>query len=218
MRDEDLELFIEELGEPTSFRGVSSEEAEAYRGILPDKLLEYWLEVGWSGFSDGLFWLTNPANFEHLAEMWLEDTGFPDIDRYHVIGRSAFGKLYMMGEQTHQTFVINCPMHAIIARENKLKKVAKDADVVVQSFFAMSDKEKFDIEDINDKPMFDQALKKLGSLGADEVYGFEPSLIAGGNLLVNNLAKLNLDIHLTILRQMAAPKIPFANIKQGRLG
>jgi len=60
---------------------------------------------------------------------------------------------------------------------------------------------------MNDKPLFEQALKKLGPLAVDEVYGFEPILAAGGTLMVDNLAKLDLNIHLTILRQMAEPKL-----------
>ena len=212
MRDEDLELFIEELGEPTQYRSVSLAELEAYRGVLPDKLLEYWQEVGWSGFADGLFWLVNPADYDHLVDIWLEDTPFPTIDRYRVIGRNAFGKLYLWGERTNQSFTLNCPMHAIIAVENKIRKFAKDSETAIQTFFAMSDKKRYDIEDIHDKQLFPQALKKLGPLKANEVYGFEPALIAGGNLSVDNLALLNLDIHLTILRQMAPPKIPFAGL------
>lgn len=209
MYDEELELFIEELGEPTTRKIVSSEEREAYKDILPDKLLEYWQDVGWSGFSNGLLWLVNPANYDDLLEQWIENTPFEKIDKYHVFARTAFGVLYVIGEKTARTFTINCPMHSIIAIENRVKKIQKDADLSVQSFFAMSDKDKFDIEDIDDKSLFDQALNKLGPLEEDEVYGFEPSLIVGGDLKVSNLVKLNLGIHLSILRQLSPPSIPF---------
>ncbi|CZF86960.1 GAD-like domain-containing protein [Grimontia marina] len=212
MRDEYLELFIEGLGEPTQYRPVSQAELSAYRGILPDKLLEYWQEIGWSGFADGLFWLVNPIDYDHLVEMWLEDTPFTDIDRYRTIGRNAFGKMYLWGERTHQTITLNCPMHAIIALESEVREVEEDTELAVQVFLSNIDSEISDIEDLNDKPLFPQALKKLGPLKPDEVYGFEPALIAGGNLSVDNLAILNLDIHLTILRQLGAPQIPFAGV------
>ncbi|MGD9172130.1 MAG: GAD-like domain-containing protein [Candidatus Thiodiazotropha sp.] len=212
MRDEDLTLFIEELGEPTQNQAISDNELALYKGVLPDKLIEYWQEVGWSGFAEGLFWLVNPADYDHLVEIWLEDTIFQKIDRYRAIGRNAFGKLYLLGERTNQTITLNCPMHAVIAIESKIRKIEKDPTSAVQSFFMGADKGKFDINDINDKPLFPQALKKLGPLESDEVYGFEPALIAGGNLSVDNLAILNLDIHLTILRQMAPPRVPFAGV------
>ncbi len=54
MRSEAMEIFAENLGEPTHFRPVQADEVERYRGVLPDKLLEYWQEFGWSGFADPL--------------------------------------------------------------------------------------------------------------------------------------------------------------------
>jgi hypothetical protein len=57
-------------------------------------------------------------------------------------------------------------------------------------------------------PMFERALKKLGPLESDEMYAFEPALIAGGKMDVDKLAKVKLDQHLTILRQLASPTLP----------
>lgn len=213
MRDEVMEIFAENLGEPTHFRPVQADEVERYRGVLPDKLLQYWQELGWSGFADGLFWLVNPEDYDHLVAIWLEDTPFESLDTYRAIARSAFGKLYVWGEKTNRSFTISCPTHAIIALESKVKTCAPNVDSVVKGFFGMASKEDYDLKDMGDKSLFTQALRTLGPLGPDEVYGFEPALIAGGEWSVNNLAKLNLDIHLTILRQMAPPRIPFAGVK-----
>ena len=55
-------------------------------------------------------------------------------------------------------------------------------------------------------------MKKLRPLGPDELYGFEPAIVFGGRIKLNNLAKLNLHIHLTILREMEAPCVPFAGV------
>ncbi|GLO63595.1 hypothetical protein MACH09_41030 [Vibrio sp. MACH09] len=209
MRDEELELFIEEMGEPTSIKKVSYEELEAYRGVLPNKLLEYWQEVGWSSFANGLVWLVNPALYDDLLEQWIVDTAFEKIDRYHVFARTAYGTLYVIGEKTGRSFTIHCPSHFIVAQKNSIKRVQKDPDLTIQSFFAMADKNEFDIEDINDSSLFDQALIKLGPLKENEVYGFEPSLALGGGPRVECVAKLDLNIHLQILRQLSAPILPF---------
>lgn len=99
MRDEVMEIFAENLGEPTHFRPVPADEVERYRGVLPDKLLQYWQELGWSGFADGLLWLVNPADYDHRVAMWLEDTPFESLDTYRAIARSAFGKLYVWGKK-----------------------------------------------------------------------------------------------------------------------
>ena len=63
--------------------------------------------------------------------------------------------------------------------------------------------------------MFEQALKKLGPLAPDELYGFEPALVAGGSLRVENLEKLNMLAHLSVLRELAEPSIPFADMDPG---
>ena len=47
--------------------------------------------------------------------------------------------------------------------------------------------------------LFESALKKLGPVGPCEMSGFEPALVLGGAVSLNNLAKLNLEVHLTIL-------------------
>lgn len=207
MRDEDFEYFISKFGEASTPIDADKQIIEQYRGVLPDKLLEYWADDGWSGYASGIFWVVNPADYSDLLAMWLEDSSIVGLDSYHVIARSAFGKLYVWGQNTNQRFTLNCPMHAIIASEKELKTIETDSEIAIQSFFTASDVEDYDLEDMNDKPLFDQALKKLGPLAADEVYGFEPILAAGGTLMVDNLAKLNLNIHLTILRQMAEPKL-----------
>ncbi|WP_369586526.1 GAD-like domain-containing protein [Kingella oralis] len=44
-----------------------------YRGKLPDRLLEYWQEYGFCHFADGLFWLTNPEDYEDILAEWLPE-------------------------------------------------------------------------------------------------------------------------------------------------
>lgn len=63
----------------------------------------------------------------------------------------------------------------------------------------------------------DVALGNLGPLAPDEMYGFEPALVAGGKMRLENLRKVKLDQHLTILRQLAAPTMPFSNIDIDKL-
>ncbi|WP_413792254.1 T6SS immunity protein Tdi1 domain-containing protein [Pseudomonas sp. N4] len=85
---------------------------------------------------------------------------------------------------------------------NKLKTPNKDPDLALQTFFAMSDKERYDLEDHQGEFLFERALEKLGALDEREVYGFEPALFFGGTASLDQLVKCNLEVHLTILRQM----------------
>jgi hypothetical protein len=49
------------------------------------------------------------------------------------------------------------------------------------------------------------------------MYALEPALAAGGRIALANLARVKLDPHLTILRQMAAPTMPYAHIDIDKL-
>jgi len=212
MRDEDFEGFIEDFGEATHHQPVPPEAIERYRGVLPDQLLTYWQEEGWCGYADGLFWTVNPEDYEGIVAMWLEGTVFEEIDRYNVIARTAFGKLYLLGERYQQKLTLACPIHSIIGMEKELRKKEANPELSIRCFFSMRSPEDCDLKDEQDKTLFRQALKRLGPLAPDEVYGFEPALALGGKKRVENLAKLKIQPHLTILRQLAAPDAPFRHL------
>ncbi|QJQ01665.1 hypothetical protein C798_15890 [Herbaspirillum rubrisubalbicans Os34] len=56
------------------------------------------------------------------------------------------------------------------------------------------------------------ARSKLGPLEPHEIYGFEPAIVLGGKIRLENLAKVNANVHLTILRQFAEPELPLSGI------
>ncbi|WNG41391.1 DUF1851 domain-containing protein [Archangium violaceum] len=217
MRDEAFQLFIEDVGEATFRTPVLDLSLEKYGKLLPGKLLEYWREEGWCGYADGLFWTVNPEDYDGLADLWLSGTPYEKVDRYHIVARSAFGNLYAWGERNHRTLTIACPTHALIGIDKELRTPAKDPDVAVQAFFASMDRQDFDMKDASKKYLFERALKKLGPLAPDEIYGFEPALVAGGKNRLENLRKVNLFAHLAILRELAAPTVPFARFDPGEL-
>ncbi|WP_322404849.1 DUF1851 domain-containing protein [Massilia luteola] len=112
---------------------------------------------------------------------------------------------------------ISCPINAIFALPKDLKPKGKeDQDWSVRSFIGLSISE-CDLKDESGRQLFQRALKKLGPLEPDEVYGFEPAIALGGKMRPENLAKLKLDVHLTILRQLASPTLPFSNVEIEKL-
>lgn len=92
-----------------------------------------------------------------------------------------------------------------------LKGQLKNPDFRVQTFFGAKTPSECDFKDDAKQPLFKRAASKLGPLDPDEMYGFEPALIVGGQVNLDHLKKVKLDVHLTILRQLAPPKIPFLN-------
>ena len=212
MRDEDFELFIDEFGEATSRIDVPMEALQKWRGKLPDQLLNYWQGEGWCGYANGLFWTVDPDDYEDLVDEWLADTPLEQLDSFHVIARTAFGCLYLWGEKTGDSVTVACNINSIIALSSNLKQEMDDPDFDARVFFSNKSPDHCDLNDESGQPLFERAVAKLGPLEPDEVYGFEPALVLGGKIRLENLAKLKLDVHLTILRQLAAPTIPFSNI------
>jgi len=217
MRDEDFELFISEFGEAT-YRSPATEEAiRKWRGKLPDQLLTYWQEEGWCGYANGLFWTVDPDEYEDLVDEWLADTPIEQIDSFHAIARSAFGTLYLWGEKTGDSVSIACSINSIIALGSNLKRTVDDPDFYTRTFFSNKSPSRCDIKDESGIPLFQRAIAKFGPLEPDEIYGFEPAIALGGNMRLENLTKLKLDVHLTILRQLASPTLPFSDIDIDKL-
>jgi hypothetical protein len=213
MRDEYFEYFISKFGEATSRVAVPPQDIEKWRGKLPEQLLTYWSEEGWCSYAKGLFWTVNPEDYEDLVDEWLTDTPLEQADSFHAIARSAFGDIYICGEQSGGNITICCSLNGISAIAKSLTpKSDEKKDSSIRSFFAASSLADFDLKDERGYPLFERALEKLGPLEPDEVYGFEPAIVLGGKMRLENLAKLKLDVHLTILRQLASPRLPFSNI------
>lgn len=213
MRDEDFQVFIDEFGEADQRIQNTAEAIDRWRGKLPNQLLDYWRQEGWASYGHGRFWTVNPDAYEDLVDEWLHDTAFEQLDSYHVIARSAFGELYACGEKTGPKLKILCPTHALIALAKDLRPKTPDRlDFEIRGLFSNRMKEDCDLKDEDRKPLFERALKKLGPLASDEIYGFEPAIVAGGRMRLENLRKVKLDQHLTILRQLAAPQVPFSKV------
>ncbi|MCK1790082.1 GAD-like domain-containing protein [Pseudomonas violetae] len=188
--------FIEKFGGPIGREEVPPSSIDRYRGKLPDQLLEYWDEHGWSGYGDGIFWIVNPQEYEGVVASWLECTEFETLDSYHLIARSAFGDLYLWGEQSGASLKIT----SILSRYTTHKSIfiGEQMDKGLRNFMLTRE-----ISTNNYGDMFKPAKKKLGTLRHDEMYGFVPALIFGGPDTLDHLDKVKAVEHLTILSQIA---------------
>jgi len=218
MRDDYFNMFIEEFGEATQRVSVPAASIEKWRGKLPDQLLTYWQKEGWCAYAGGLLWIVDPEEYEDLIDEWLEDSRLDEIDSFHVIARSAFGELYACGEKTGISITVACPLQQIFALQKELEPKTKDElDISIRAFFLSSSPRRFNLGDESGQLLFDGALKSLGALSSNEMYGFEPALVLGGKALLENLAKVDLDVHLTILRQLGAPTVSISSFEIDKL-
>ena len=62
-----------------------------------------------------------------------------------------------------------------------------------------------ELMDKNWKPLFEKALKKLGQLKADEMYGWKHHIAIGGERSLENLDKVNIFVYHNIANQLEKP-------------
>ncbi len=195
--------FVSKFGVPTEVTVVPDASFVKYEHVLPECLLSLWREYGWGGFKNGIFWLVDPDDFEHIGNAWIQN--FPEFSETGVcvFGRSAFGCLYAYHPESGKVLDIICPMGYIMTQKSKSKgKVS-----LMQVFFAAAEVSSFDLVDEGKNPLFEDACKTLGPLQANEVYGFEPILTLGGLVNLAHLRKLRMNVHLDIIRQFAEPNL-----------
>jgi len=187
--------FIEKFGDPIDRQEVPISSIERYRGKLPNQLLEYWVEHGWCGYGDGIFWIVNPQEYEGVVASWLEGTKFADFDNYHLIARSAFGDLYLWGEQTGASLKLT----SILSRYTTHTSIftGEQMDKGLRNFLLSRD-----VDTNNYGDLFKPAKKKLGTVRHDEMYGFVPAFMLGGPDTLDHLEKVKAVEHLTILSQI----------------
>lgn len=197
--DEDFKYFLDTLEPTIDQRHVPPSSIDRYRSKLPDQLLAYWQEHGWSGYADGLFWTVNPQEYEPVLEAWIGETPFVEQDAYHLIARSAFGTLYFWGEKHGFTLKISAVGSYATPQ---YPSSALSLDTLAQRFFSYRDREENDFADL-----FTPALKKLGRLAPDEMYGFVPALALGGTATLEHLQKVKAVEHLVFLAQLSELRV-----------
>jgi hypothetical protein len=197
----------EGFGPEIASRKVPEASYLKYQNKLPHQLLQYWHDYGWCGWGKGLYWTVDPEAWDDVLEAWIGDTPFMEQDAYHVIGRNAFGGLYLWGEKTGASLHINSPWGMIYPDFDPVTFAERGADFSVRLFFSCMSRSGKDLNDIHEKPLFERALKKLGPLDHDTMYGFVPALSISGEPKLENLQKLDALVHLEILAQLTPKKI-----------
>jgi hypothetical protein len=194
--DEHFKIFVAKFGPQFGRREAPPSSIDRYRGILPDPLLKFWDEFGWSGYADGLFWVVNPQEYEGIIIDWLDGTWLEGKDRFHVFARSAFGQLFLWGEKYGQAVTIDT-LDAYAITPIEFTSLPAKLDEEIRFFFLCLSKEACDFDG-----MFAEALSRLGRLDVDEMYSFMPALALGGPREASRLEKTGVIEHLTFLAQL----------------
>ncbi|WP_177196601.1 GAD-like domain-containing protein [Duganella sp. CF517] len=212
--DECYEMFLSELGPQFVKVQLSPHQIAKFEGRLPEQLLEYWKLYGWSGYYDGLFWLVNPDDYVSVVNAWLEGAQIENRSDYLAIARTAFGRIFLWNKKSGQNVTIVPLDSQIITSPANKKVVAGDDTIALQSFLIGKEPDRLDIEDVKEKKLFKRALKKLGPVAVDEMYGFEPALCIGGMPVLENIKKVKIIEHLILLEQLGEIEIMHIDVSR----
>ena len=201
--DDYFKFFIKNFQQETKCRQLNGVEVSAYEKKLPSKLLSYWKERGLCSYGRGMLWTTYPSDYSGVMSELLRNTKFEKNDKYHVIARTAFGELYLWGEKTGHSLRISPIYGSVYALKEYTDEIQNGkSDLLIGAFFSTKKKAAIDYDDFNDEPLFERALNIYGELEHDEMYGFEPALVIGGVPKLENLRKVKILDHLSILAEL----------------
>ena len=201
--DEYFEYFLEKFGPAIDRRYVPPSSIERFRGKLPDQLLQCWEEFGWCGYAEGLFWTVDPQEYEPVVEAWIGNTRLMEEDAYYLIARSAFGDLFFFGGEHGKSLRIIAADSVMMPQRAPIA----DKNLSIRTTFSSRSKGSCDLSDIHGNPLFAPALKTLGRLRQDEMYGFVPALALGGVAKLEKLQKVKAVEHLVMLAQLSELRV-----------
>ena len=152
---EGSEYFFEKFGMPFASTPVSAETLAKYRGKLPGRLLEYWQEFGFCGFKDGIFWLTNPEDYEDILAEWLSEEELKK-KKHYVIARSGFGDLFVWNGEFGNDYKIIGLWGWVFKRDTDFSDWIRDGrdGEVIDGFFAFQAYDELDTQDNDGNPLF----------------------------------------------------------------
>ncbi|SHU79912.1 GAD-like domain-containing protein [Mycobacteroides abscessus] len=206
MADEDFDHFLTKF--PLSIPGpaCTDEHVGAYTGLVPDCLVSYWQEFGFSGFGDGLLWLVDPIEWRLTTnEILLDTIRHPRLDadaQYIPFARNAFGKVWFWTPGYGLSLVVEPVRGTVFFGASAPRTTPEGLSGALKAFFATAKKPGLDFLDKNEDPMFDRVYAHLGALQFDELYGFAPGLRIGGAAIVEATHLFQIHVHMALLRSV----------------
>lgn len=198
---EDLRSIFGKMGYPTIEKELETPEKENIGDFFPNELKNLYLKYGRFVWRNGLMQLCHPDDLSGiLAMIFNADQDFHHRQCY-AYAYSSFGKIFFWHNE-YGAASVDLISGEVICRI-LTKKIAKNTHFTrtfVSAFSTLNDA--YDFYDINDKPLFSRAQKKLGEVGIGECYGFVPALGLGGVPELETLKKLRAPEHFAILAQL----------------
>jgi hypothetical protein len=160
-----------------------NELVEKYSSLLPEKLISFWQEHGFGTIADGYLKVVNPDDYE------------PSL-------REIYSPVYK-----NPVVMFITGLSDLIIWENNytiLLDLRHGTSKVLESGFKYFFEDIYDADYINDDlegANYFSAQKQSGLIAFDECYGYVPLLGLGGPEKANNLKKVKIKEHISLVAQ-----------------
>lgn len=189
--------FRDAYGNGQQYRAFGPEDRARLENAVPDWFLDLWETDGWASYRGGLLWTVDPHVFEPLVKLW--KSPYPGT----VVARTAFGSLYLLKEYPISDEEIGRSTAEIDPHTAQYSIVGPEAE----GFFTEDLADLEYIKDVLWEPDVKRAVKDLGPLAWDEMYGYEPALALGGSGERETVRRYKLFEHHLLLSQLGELKV-----------
>lgn len=206
MRNEYMELIVSKFGEPTQQYPAAEQTLEKYSSIFPENIIDIWQSEGFCQFMQGLYYFTNPDDWQPVVDAWLKGTDFEKMGRFYAITRTGFGVLKVYHPATGTGIEIDTIKNIISGSiSNETTEKGKEISIGVYLSSGRPKRSDFFIGE-SEELIFKPALKKLGALGEYDMFAFNPaySILETMQMLptLDNLIKVDAREHMLYLRSL----------------
>ena len=182
---------------------------EFFGRFMPRSILHIWKRFGFEGFSGGGFWITDPVEWAPIVDAWIEPVADQLIftDNWYCVARNAMGKMFLWGENSGDSLEIDPVYHELVFDRLSVRTFNNNLEARQrQGRTAITGPAFHSVDDLKNgrgRPVRPQALKRLGPVGVDEIYGFTLPPVLGGTISVDNLRIVKAESYLTLQAQQA---------------
>ena len=159
---------------------VSEETIRKYKGIVSERVIEFWKEYGYGSFYGGFFQSINPDDYLGVMKESIEERHHDSIPLFV----TAMCDLIILDGD----YIVGC-----FYRYGAMGNVCK----AMQTFYALLKSQEAPKNRLYIEPYL-EAKKKYGEPEYGYGFGYVPLLPLGGKMSVDNLEKLDIITHIRI--------------------
>ena len=202
-----LDDLVAEFGEPMNARLMSKSDADAFRGRVPDALIDFWTLHGFGSYKDGYFVICDPRELQPILQ-----TIFAGDPEYRAEDITAVG--YVGDSSTLFAWHVNNRKVIFTMDDSLVLFSTGSGDIDKATGMPYSQAEligaylsafrNFDTE------LFDEACRLYGKPALGEMFGFVPAFQLGGTPDAQHMRRVQAVEHMAFLAQI----MPFRLVEE----